>query len=151
MYLIFRPLMPPALLASAIAILWPIDAATPSSAGGPVSGSTSPIRISVSVRPGSAAKALPPVRYAPASKSDAVARYLIIVFLHGCRGMRLGLLVLVLSVAERPGYPEAPDVMPRANQAAWLKTKKQNDDDAVEHAFQLLRSGREQCVHLCAE
>jgi len=67
--------MPPAALASAIAILWPIDAATPSSAGGPVRGSMSPITISVSVIPGSAASEGPVVRYAPASNSDAVARY----------------------------------------------------------------------------
>src|SRR5712691_4649701 len=61
------------------------------------------------------------------------------------------LLVSVLSVAEWPVHPEPPDVVPRANQAARLKTQKENDDDAVEHAFQLLRAGREQGVHLRAE
>src|SRR6266850_676466 len=135
--------MPPAALASAIAILWPIDAATPSSAGGPVRGSTSPITISVSVIPGSAASAAPVERYAPASNSDAVARYLIIVS-SSCS-------MLFWLVAKRPVHPHPPDVVPGADQAAWLEAQEQDDDEAVEHALELLRAGRERRVNLRAE
>src|SRR5205823_6870843 len=135
--------MPPALLASAIAILWPIDAATPSSAGGPVRGSTSPITISVSVIPGSAASERPVERYAPASNSDAVARYLIIVS-SSCS-------ILFWLVTKRPVHPHPPDVVPGADQAARLETQEQDDDEAVEHALKLLRAGREYRVHLGAE
>src|SRR5258708_35874670 len=135
--------MPPALLTSAIAILWPIDAATPSSAGGPVRGSTSPIRISVSVMPGSAASAWPPARYAPASNSDAVARYLIIV-------SSLVGFAFISSVTQRPVDPKPPYVVPRADQAARLKTQEQDNDEPVEHAPQLPRAGLTHRVGLCA-
>src|SRR3954454_25367702 len=108
--------MPPALLASAIAILWPMDAATPSSAGGPVRGSTSPITISVSVMPGSAARAGPVERHAPASNSDAVARCLIIAS-SSC-------LIAFLSVTKRPVHPHPPDVVPCADQPAWLEAQE---------------------------
>src|SRR5258707_957593 len=135
--------MPPALLASAIAILWPIDAATPSSAGGPVKGSTSPITISVSVMPGSAASAVPVERYAPANNSDAVAKYLIIVS-SSCSDC-------FWLVTKRPVHPHAPDVVPGTDQATRLEAQEQDDDEAVEHALELLCPGREHRVHLCAE
>src|SRR5437868_14054020 len=135
--------MPPALLASAIAILWPIDAATPSSAGGPVRGSTSLITISVSVIPGSAASAGPVARYAPASNSDAVARYLIIVS-SSCS-------IAFLLVTQRPVHPHSPDIVPGADQAAGLEAQEQDDDEAVEHALEFLRAGRKRRVDLRAE
>src|SRR5256886_5228034 len=135
--------MPPAALASAIAILWPIDAATPSSAGGPVRGSTSPITISVSVIPGSAASERPVERYAPASNSDAVARYLIIVS-SSCS-------IVFWLVTKRPVHPHPPDVVPGADQPARLEAQEQDDDEAVEHALELLRAGREDSVDLGTE
>src|SRR5712671_1381606 len=135
--------MPPALLVSAIAILWPIDAATPSSAGGPVRGSTSPITISVSVIPGSAASEAPVERYTPVSNSDAAARYLIIVS-SSCS-------MLFWLVAKRPVHPHSSDVVPGTDQAAWLEAQEQDDDEAVEHALELLRAGREDSVDLRAE
>src|ERR1700751_4056697 len=121
--------MPPALLASAIAILCPIEAAPPSSAGGPVKGSPSPIRISVSVMPGSAARALP-VQSAPASNRDAAVKNVLICLLPWCR--------LSLSITQRPVDPGPPDVMPEADQAAWLETQEQDNNEPVEHAIQIL-------------
>src|SRR4029450_11614238 len=132
--------MPPAALASAIAILWPIEAATPSSAGGPGSGSTSPITISGSVIPCWASPAAP-VRRTVAS-SEAVARYFFIP---------TSLYVCLCSVTQRPVHPCPPQVVPDADQAARLETQEQDDDEPVEHALQLLRAGREQRVHLRAE
>src|SRR3954454_11284724 len=99
--------------------------------------------ISVSVKPGSAAKAWPPVRYAPASNSDAVAKYLIIVSSSCLFGFWL--------VTKRPVHPHSPDVVPGADQAARLEAQEQDDDEAVEHALELLRAGREHRVRLGAE
>src|SRR5262249_49296451 len=131
----------PELLASAIAILCPIEAATPSSAGGPVKGSTSPIRISVSVMPGSAAWALPK-HSVPASNRDALVKNVLICLLPWCR--------LSLSITQRPVDPGSPDVVPDAHETAWLETQEKDDHQSVEHALQLLCAGREQRLDLRA-